>query len=56
MTAANDRQIAGQENREGLHYSHFWPLRCIAHKPNQWFVSRKKLNTSKIGRESAKFG
>jgi hypothetical protein len=56
MTAANHRQIAGQENTVGLHYNRFWPLRRTAHKRNQWLVSQKKSNIPRIGRESAKFG
>jgi len=56
MTATHHRQIAGQGNKVGLHYNRFSPLRCIAHQPNQWLVSRKKPNIPKTGRESAKFG
>jgi hypothetical protein len=56
MTAVDHRQIAGQRNRVGLHYSRFRLPHRIAHKQNQSFARRKKLKPPKSEGESAKLG
>jgi hypothetical protein len=54
MTAADDRQIAGQRNRVGLHYSRFRLLHRSAPKQIQQFALMKKFKPPESADESAK--